>query len=102
MFGTKTDVPMHEVKPLYDEAARRFAVGKEAPRVPVTMSCTVTPDGISLGVSDGQGHDAGTADHEPVERAKNRPTTRDMLAKSLAKTGRARRSMSQILRRTSP
>ena len=87
MFGTKTDVPMHEVKPLYDEAARRFAVGKEAPLVPVTMSCTVTPDGISLGVSDGQGHDVSTADHEPVERAKNRPTTRDMLAKSLAKTG---------------
>ena len=27
MFGTKTDVPMNEVKALYDEAARRFAEG---------------------------------------------------------------------------
>ncbi|MFR4414291.1 MAG: U32 family peptidase [Butyricicoccus sp.] len=30
MFGTKTDVPMNEVKKLYDEAAHRFAEGKEA------------------------------------------------------------------------
>lgn len=87
MFGTKTDLPMSEVKSLYEEAAHRFAEGKEAPLVPVTMSCTVTPDGISLGVCDGEDHDAGTADHEPVEQAKNRPTTRDMLVKNLVKTG---------------
>lgn len=31
MFGTKTDVPMNEVKKLYDEAAHRFAEGREAP-----------------------------------------------------------------------
>lgn len=29
MFGTKTDVPLDEVKPLYDEAARRFAEGRK-------------------------------------------------------------------------
>ena len=87
MFGTKTDLPMREVKALYEEAAHRFAEGKEAPRVPVTMTCTVTPDGISLGVSDGEDHGAGAADHEPVERAQNRPTTRDMLVKNLVKTG---------------
>ena len=39
MFGTKTDVPMSEVKSLYDEAARRFAEGKEAPLVPVNLLC---------------------------------------------------------------
>ena len=40
MFGTKTDVPMNEVKKLYDEAAHRFAEGKEAPLVPVSLCFT--------------------------------------------------------------
>nr|WP_300129163.1 U32 family peptidase [uncultured Butyricicoccus sp.] len=87
MFGTKTDLPMQEVKPLYDEAARRFAEGKEAPLVPVEISCTVTPEGISVQACDMFGHGAQAADHEPVERANNRPTTREMLVKNLIKTG---------------
>ena len=87
MFGTKTDLPLSEVKPLYDEAARRFAEGKEAPLVPVTLSCTVTPDGIKVSAADADGHCAGAADHEPVERAQNRPATRESVEKSLCKTG---------------
>ena len=87
MFGTKTDLPLQEVKPLYDEAARRFAEGKEAPRVVVSLSCTVRPDGIEVGADDGEGHGAGAADHAPVERAQNRPTTREMVEKNLSKTG---------------
>ena len=86
MFGTKTDLPLQEVKPLYDEAARRFAEGKEAPLVPITLSCAVSQDGISVTVEDGE-HGAAAADLQPVERANNRPTTPAMLEKNLVKTG---------------
>ena len=48
MFGTKTDIPLQQVKPLYDEAARCFAEGKEAPLVPVKLCCSVSETGISL------------------------------------------------------
>ena len=53
MFGTKTDVPMNEVKKLYDEAAHRFAEGKEAPLVPVSLCFTARKDtGCLLYTSD--------------------------------------------------
>ena len=87
MFGTKTDVPLAEVKPLYDEAARRFAEGKEAPRVPVTLHCAVSPEGIRLTAGDGQGHCIQAQDALPVEQAVNRPATRESIEKSLYKTG---------------
>lgn len=86
MFGTKTDLPLQEVKPLYDEAARRFAEGKEAPIVPITLSCAVSEDGISVTVEDDK-HGAAAVDMQPVEQAKNRPTTPEMLEKNLVKTG---------------
>ena len=44
MFGTKTDVPLHEVQSLYDEAAHRFTEGKEAPLVPVSLCFTARED----------------------------------------------------------
>lgn len=81
MFGTKTDVPMSEVKALYDEAAHRFAEGREAPLVPVSLFFTARLD---TGAVLSAGEVTVTA---PVEQAKNRPTTPEMVEKSLAKTG---------------
>lgn len=86
MFGTKTDIPLQQVKPLYDEAARRFAEGKEAPLVPVKLCCAVSESGISL-TAEGEQHGASAVDMQPVERAQNRPTTPEMLEKNLVKTG---------------
>ena len=80
MFGTKTDIPLQQVKPLYDEAARRFAEGKEAPLVPVKLCCAVSESGISL-TAEGEQHGASAVDMQPVERAQNRPTTPEMLEK---------------------
>lgn len=81
MFGTKTDVPMSEVKALYDEAAHRFAEGREALLVPVSLFFTARLD---TGAVLSAGEVTVTA---PVEQAKNRPTTPEMVEKSLAKTG---------------
>ena len=81
MFGTKTDAPMSEVKALYDEAAHRFAEGREAPLVPVSLFFTARRD---TGAVLSAGEVTVTA---PVEQAKNRPTTPEMVEKSLAKTG---------------
>lgn len=87
MFGTKTNLSLEEVKPLYDEAARRFAEGKEAPLVPITIFCAVSEEGgITVTAEDGE-HGAAAVDLAPVERANNRPTTREMLEKNLVKTG---------------
>ncbi|MCB6366717.1 DUF3656 domain-containing protein [Intestinibacillus massiliensis] len=86
MFGTKTEVPLQEAQPLYDAAARRFAEGKEAPLVPVTLSCAVSPEGITVTAEDGA-RSATAADRSPVEAAKNRPSTPEMVEKALRKTG---------------
>ena len=81
MFGTKTDVPLHEVQSLYDEAARRFAEGKEAPLVPVSLCFTAREDTGAVLSADGVSSAAA------VERARTRPTTPEMVEKSLRKTG---------------
>lgn len=81
MFGTKTDVPLHEVQGLYDEAARRFAPGREAPLVPVSLCFTARKDTGAVLSAD------GVSAMAPVEQAKNRPTTPEMVEKSLRKTG---------------
>ena len=81
MFGTKTDVPMSEVKSLYDEAARRFAEGKEAPLVPVNLFFSARRDTGAV-LSAGEVTVTGG-----TEQAKNRPTTPEMVEKSLSKTG---------------
>ncbi|MFR8735830.1 MAG: peptidase U32 family protein [Butyricicoccus sp.] len=81
MFGTKTDVPMSEVKKLYDEAAHRFAEGKEAPLVPVSLCFTARKDTGAVLSAD------GVSVVMPVEQAQNRPTTPEMIEKSLRKTG---------------
>ena len=81
MFGTKTDVPMNEVKKLYDEAAHRFAEGKEAPLVPVSLCFTARKDTGAVLSAD------GVSVVMPVEQAQNRPTTPEMIEKSLRKTG---------------
>ncbi len=81
MFGTKTDVPLHEVQSLYDEAAHRFAEGKEAPLVPVSLCFTARRDTGAVLSADGVSVEAS------VEEAQNRPTTAEMVEKSLRKTG---------------
>lgn len=81
MFGTKTDVPLSEVQSLYDEAARRFEPGREAPLVPVSMCFTARKDTGAVLSAD------GVSAMAPVEQAKNRPTTPEMVEKSLRKTG---------------
>ncbi|MDO4270529.1 MAG: DUF3656 domain-containing protein [Eubacteriales bacterium] len=81
MFGTKTDIPLHEVQALYDEAAHAFDEGREAPLVPVSMQFTARADtGAVLSVD-------GVSAAAPVERAQNRPTTAELVEKSLRKTG---------------
>lgn len=87
MFGTKTDIPLHEVKPLYDQAAQRFAEGREAPRVPVTWSFKADETGLLLNVWDGETDGVTVLDTEPVEAARNRPATEESVRKSLEKTG---------------
>lgn len=87
MFGTKTDVPLVEVQGLYDEAAHRFDEGKEVPRVGVELSLMADETGINLNAWDGETNGVTATDLAPVERAKNRPTTPEMLEKSLGKTG---------------
>nr|WP_297171292.1 U32 family peptidase [uncultured Agathobaculum sp.] len=81
MLGTKTDVPLGEVKGLYDEAAHRFAPGKEAPLVPVSLCFTAREDIGAVLSAD------GVSVMAPVERAISRPTTPEMVEKSLRKTG---------------
>lgn len=87
MFGTKTDVPLESVKYLYDEAAKRFAEGKEMPLVPINMVCDITQNGISLTVTDLDGNTHTINDNEPIEMAKNKPTSSEQLEKNLKKTG---------------
>lgn len=87
MFGTKTDVPLAEVKSLYDEAARRFAEGKEAPLVPVTVSLMADETGLNLNIWDGETDGITVTDLAPVERANHRPATEESVMKSLEKTG---------------
>ena len=87
MFGVKTEVPLDEVKADYDEAARRFAEGKEAPLVPVQLTFTADETGLHLHVWDGETDGITVFDLAPVERAQNRPTTREMVEKNLSKTG---------------
>lgn len=81
MFGTKTDIPLHEVQALYDEAAHRFEPGREAPLVPVSLCFTARKDTGAVLSAD------GVSAMAPVEQAKNRPTTPEMVEKSLRKTG---------------
>ncbi len=87
MFGTKTDVPLESVKYLYDEAAKRFAEGKEMPLVPINMVCDITQNGISLTVTDLDENMHNIRDNEPIEMAKNKPTSSEQLEKNLRKTG---------------
>ncbi|MDY3618614.1 U32 family peptidase [Agathobaculum sp.] len=87
MFGVKTDVPLHEVQTLYDEAARRFAEGREAPLVPVSLSLTADETGLLLNAWDGETDGVTVMDVSPVERAQNRPATAESVQKSLEKTG---------------
>ncbi|MCQ5129219.1 U32 family peptidase [Butyricicoccus faecihominis] len=86
MFGTKTEVPLHEVQSLYDEAASRFAQGREAPLVPVALRFSAAESGISLSVEDGT-HGAAAVDLDEVPRAINRPATVETVEKALRKTG---------------
>ncbi len=81
MFGTKTDFPLSEVQTLYDEAARRFAIGKEAPLVPVSMHFTARLDtGAVLSAN-------GVSAAAPVEKAVKRVALPEQVEKSLCKTG---------------
>ncbi|MGE4549483.1 MAG: DUF3656 domain-containing protein [Intestinibacillus sp.] len=86
MFGTKTDVPLHEAQPLYDEAARRFAEGREAPLVPIRMALTAR-NGASVTLAVSDGIHAVQAEGPAPEPAHRRATTREDVTKSLQKTG---------------
>ena len=81
MFGTKTDVPMNEVKKLYDEAAHRSRRNEGASLVPV--SARAPPQGHQRGARCGRrfGRHAGRAGAEP-------PTTPEIVRKSLQKDRR--------------
>lgn len=86
MLGTKTELPLHEVQPLYDEAARRFAPGREAPLVPVSLAFSASAGApLALDVSDGERtvHIEGA----PPEQAHSRPSTAGQAEKALRKTG---------------
>lgn len=86
MLGTKTELPLSEVQPLYDEAARRFAEGKETPRVPVHLSLSAQAgQPLRLSVTDGA-HNI-QAEGPPPEPARTHPTTAEQLEKALRKTG---------------
>ena len=87
MFGTKTEVPLHEVKSLYEEAAHRFAEGKEAPLVPVSLAFQAGKDGLTLTARDEEDREATVVDSAPVEPARCRPATEESVRKSLSKTG---------------
>ena len=65
----------------YYEAARRFAEGKEAPLVPVNLFFSARRDTGAV-LSAGEVTVTGG-----TEQAKNRPTTPEMVEKSLSKTG---------------
>ena len=79
MFGTKTDSPA-EVQALYDEAARRFARQGGAARAGFLCFTARKDTGAVLSAD-------GVSAMAPVEQAKNRPTTPEMVEKSLRKTG---------------
>lgn len=88
MLGTKTELPLHEVQPLYDEAARRFAEGKEAPLVPVDLHLWMEEGKpLRLTATDGA-HTAQAAGPEP-ERSRRIPAPDDTqrFHKALHKTG---------------
>lgn len=87
MFGTKTDVPLDAVKPLYDEAARRFAAGREAPLVAVDLHCAIGAQGITLAAQDAQGYRAEVCDRDPIEPAHSRAAAPEQIEKNLRKSG---------------
>lgn len=79
MFGTKTELPLDAVQPLYQEAERCYS--RENPLVPVTMHFTAyeqTGAVLSIG---------GVSVAAPVEKAEKQSTTPEMVEKALAKTG---------------
>ena len=83
MFGTKTDVPMNEVKKLYDEAARRFCRRQGgAARAGSNLFFSARRDTGAVLSADGVTVTGGT------EQAQNRPTTPEMVEKSLSKDRR--------------
>lgn len=86
MLGTKTELPLHEVQPFYDEAARLFADGKEAPLVPVSLSLQArTGEPLTLTASDGVHTVCVTG--AAAEPAHSRPTEPARAEKALRKTG---------------
>ena len=76
MFGTKTDLPMNEVKKLYDEARTALPRGREAPLVPVSL-CFTARKGHRRGAQCGRrfGRHAGGAGAEPPTTGDDRKIT---------------------------
>lgn len=87
MFGTKKDVPFDEVRKIYDEAANRFADGKEKQIVKVYMQFFAKKEGICLTVCDDDGNKQTVFDNAPLEIAKNKNISQEQIEKSLQKTG---------------
>lgn len=87
MFGTKTDVSLEQVKPLYKAAAARFEQGKEAPLVPIAAACTINRNGMTLSLSDFQGNEVQSTDGRALEAAQKKVTQSQDVTKQLDKTG---------------
>lgn len=91
MFGTKTEIPLGEVKSLYDQAAYRFEEGREAPLVPIKIEFCAGRSGLDLAVKDepaeGQAHIVYAQDNLPIEEAEKRASTEQDIEKALRKTG---------------
>lgn len=95
MFGTKSEVPLHEVQDVYTQAANRFAVGKELPRVPISLALSACADKpLTLTACDDIHTVTVTADAPTV--AHTRASSVDDVKKQLSKTGGTPFAVQQI------
>lgn len=86
MFGTKTQVPLEQVKGLYEQAARGY--DKEKPIVPVHMGfIAVKGEKTGLNLFDEDGRRVVSVTGDAPEKAERRPATREGVEGALKKTG---------------
>ncbi len=86
MFGTRSEIPDSGLKPLYDEAARTYAEGKERACVPVSFEMTARVDEPMVLRADDGAHTVCVSAPPPA-RAQKRETAAEDVEKSLRKTG---------------
>lgn len=86
MFGTRPAVPESGLKPLYDAAARSFAVGQECGHVPVQLHFTAHDSAPMRLQADDGAHTVSIAAEVP-ERAQKRETTAIDVESALCRMG---------------